>query len=401
MASRSMEDLVNSTCPRRLLAIIATTVVAAIVNPATATATTHGIDIDGGEMLLSKTGVSQVIDFEPKAYCTSPTLTLDDGTGTTASVTALSSSHVQSYPIGSLLTVMTRSTSGNTSGTLTSTSTPHTITSMRVAVVMTIYNTSGCTPTGTPLCTLAALLGLDGTSSSTSGGNDFSFTGSSVGTVVAFPTCTAGPSSLTGTSVTVMWPIMGAIAPQATFDSDVTGGTITLTGTGGATSQLPLAGSGDGCGTTMRWSVSHDAQRGHIGQLTGKAHLVYSGTHYVAVINRRHSQRGPISTTTTSGTIGPLALAIDIDLFEATDQTSTADDCTSYDSALEARISAAVNLTGTYTHSTTTSSLDSSSETSTQSTAVFHYSFFVSTPFTPFTVGTTTVTGLTDHVEPT
>ncbi len=206
----------NTTHLRRSLAAIATATACLVLMASPAAATPHDADITGGVMTFTKTGYSpENINFSPGTpSCAGPTMALDE-TGTTITVTALNYSHVVTYVNanggagGTYLTVLTRSTVGNSAGVLNSTVTPHTITNMRVGIMITVYNTQTCTPVGAPICRLAYVLNLGGSSTSVSASGTFSLTGNSVGNVIAFPNCAAGPIDLVGTSVTVTNPITG------------------------------------------------------------------------------------------------------------------------------------------------------------------------------------------------
>ncbi len=204
----------KKTYLRRSLAAVATAVACLAIMGNPAAATTHDASLTAGEVTLTKTGMTpEVIDLAPggTGSCGTGTLTVDE-TGTAVGVTALSASAVRTFgTTGTFLAVLSRSTTGNTNGTLNSTATPHTITNMRVAIVITIYNTTGCTPTGTPICTLAIILNLSGTSTSITTSNTFTLTGASVGNMVAFPTCATGPSYLIGSASTVTSAITGHI----------------------------------------------------------------------------------------------------------------------------------------------------------------------------------------------
>lgn len=205
---------------RRSLAAVATAIacLAIMGNPAAASAT-YTATIATGVVTLTKTGMTpEVVDLAPTTpSCTSPsTLTVQTSSTTsssTVSVTAINASHVRTFgATGTYLTVLTRSTTGNVAGHITSDTTPHTITGSRVSIVITIYNTASCTPTGTAICTLAVSLNLSGTSTSLSTGTSFNLSGTSQGTVVAFPTCGAGPAYLIGSASSVTSPITGTLA---------------------------------------------------------------------------------------------------------------------------------------------------------------------------------------------
>ncbi len=202
---------------RRSLAALATAIacVAIMGNPAAASATYTAV-INSGVITLTKTGMTpEVVDLAPTTpSCTNPsTLTVTTTSTTsssTVSVTAINASHIRTFgATGTYLTVLTRSASGNVAGHIDSTTTPHTVTGSRVSIVITVYNTTSCTPTGTPICTLAVSLNLNGFTTSISDDSSFTLTGSSQGTVVAFPTCAAGPSYLIGSASTATSPITG------------------------------------------------------------------------------------------------------------------------------------------------------------------------------------------------
>jgi hypothetical protein len=61
------------------------------------------------------------------------------------------------------------------------------------------------------MCRLAMLLNLSGTMTGTTSGSVFDLTGSSVGNVVANPSCTSGPSYLIGSTATVTDSIAGEL----------------------------------------------------------------------------------------------------------------------------------------------------------------------------------------------
>ncbi len=186
----------TATHSSRSIAALATAIacLALVANPAAAVV--HDVEITNGPTLLTKVGVSEWLNFS--GFCQYATLTADL-TGTSISVTAMGSSDTPAFSTGTLLTVLTRSPSGNSPGVL-GVGTTHTITSLRIGVVATIYNTLGCVPTGTPVCTVAFILSLSGTSTSVTPSQTLTLSGSSVGSVVSFPTCTAGPTQLLGTT---------------------------------------------------------------------------------------------------------------------------------------------------------------------------------------------------------
>ncbi len=203
----------NPTPLRRSLAAVATAVACLALMAHPAAATTHDISITGGEITLTKPGYSEAFDIGPGTPSCSSSMTADEN-GTTVAVTALSAAHVHHFfgSAGAYLVVFTRSPVGSSPGTIDSTSTPHTITSLQVGILVRIYDTTTCTPTGTPLCSLGLILRLDGTSTSLTVSSAFSLTGGSVGTVAAFPTCTAGPTLYIGTTATVTSAITGHLS---------------------------------------------------------------------------------------------------------------------------------------------------------------------------------------------
>ncbi len=216
----------NTTHLRRSLAAVGTALVCLVVmaNPAAATPVNYNATITGGRIVLSKTGVTEVIDLVPTTpSCTTPSTLqahfTSNNTSSNVDVTNLNSSHIRTFgTTGTYLAVLTRSTVGNSAGHITSQGTPaHTVDSMRVGIQIRIYNTAGttdpCAPNGPLVCTLGVLLHLNGTSTSISSSNTFSLTGASVGTVVALaPGCAAGPSYLLGTTSAVTVPITGHLS---------------------------------------------------------------------------------------------------------------------------------------------------------------------------------------------
>lgn len=186
----------KTTHLRRSLAVVATTLACLAVMATPAAATPHGVDLTDGLLEFAKAGVYETIDLSSPTCSPAPTLELDV-TGTAVSITDVSvTSH---FPDANVLTVVTPSAIGNTSGTLSGTA----ITPLRVALTMTLYGTTGCTPTGTPLCTLGVLLGLSGTLSGTTASDAVSLHGQSVGNVVALGGCAFGLTFLVGTTLVI------------------------------------------------------------------------------------------------------------------------------------------------------------------------------------------------------
>ncbi len=203
---------------RRTLAAVVTALAClmAVGNPAAAIPTTYTATVTGGQLTLTKTGITpEVINLNGSTpSCTITSVNVNVTSNTTSSnvtVTAFSASHVKGFANGgSYLVVLTRAAFGNVAGHLNSTVTPHTVTGSRIGILATIYNTTSCTPTGTPVCNLAGILAFtNATTTSVSTSSTFSFSGSTVGTVAANPTCTAGPSFLVGSSGTITSPITG------------------------------------------------------------------------------------------------------------------------------------------------------------------------------------------------
>ncbi len=192
----------NTTHLRRAVVAVATAVACLVTLATPSGAVLLNATINGGQFTFVKTGVTETIPLTSTGACGTPTL-VTSITGTVFSMTVFSTSQVTAFAGGgSYLSVFTRSTSGNSAGTIDTTVTPHVVSNKRIAIVSTVYNTTGCTPTGTPVCTVAFILNLSGTGTSTTTGSSYTLSGGSVGTVVAFPTCAAGPSQLLGTTVT-------------------------------------------------------------------------------------------------------------------------------------------------------------------------------------------------------
>ncbi len=206
----------NKTHLRRSVAALATALacLAVVANPAAAV--THDAVITGGQITLTKTGVNEVVDLGGTDSCPQgTTLQVDiDATTNTIAATALASRHIHHFSdSNTYLVVLSRSTFGSP-GAITSASSPHTITSLRVSVGVDIYspahyNATTCETTSTPICRLSILFHFSGSSTSSSSSSTYSLTGSSVGNVVGNPTCAAGPSFLLGTTATTSSAIVG------------------------------------------------------------------------------------------------------------------------------------------------------------------------------------------------
>ncbi len=206
----------NTSRPRRSLAAVATAIacLATMAGPAAATPAAHTATITGGTFIKTKTTFTIPIDLAPTpASCAPATFnmaTTSTTTSSTATVTGFNWSHRLDYGTGPThLTTLTQSTMGNVPGHIDSTTTPHTLTGLRVGLIWTVYSSTGCTPTGTPVCTLAVLFNLSGTTTSLSTSTTFSFNGSSQGSFVGFSTCTAGPAFSIGATSSVTLPITG------------------------------------------------------------------------------------------------------------------------------------------------------------------------------------------------
>ncbi len=203
---------------RRTLAAVVTALACLMTpgTPAAAIPTTYTASINSGQLTITKTGITpEVITFATTTSCPpGPSINVNVTSNTTSSnatVTAFNTSHVATFANGgSYLIVLTRAAFGNVAGHINSTVTPHTVTGSRIGIAATVYNTTSCTPTGTPVCNLAAVIAFtSATTTSVSTSSTYSFSGASVGTVAAFPTCTAGPSFLVGASVTITSPFTG------------------------------------------------------------------------------------------------------------------------------------------------------------------------------------------------
>ncbi len=193
---------------RRSLAAVLTALACLTLMVTPAAAVTHDADITGGEITFTRSGFTPFAFHPASASCTAPTLELDV-TGTSVDVTDFGmATHgfLIDPGLGSFLAVFTRSPLGSSTGTLSGTN----LTSLRFGIVVTFYSTASCTPTGTPLCTIAFLLHLGGTLTGTTTSSTFSLTGSSTGTTAAFPTCVAGATYYTiGLSASVTSAITG------------------------------------------------------------------------------------------------------------------------------------------------------------------------------------------------
>ncbi len=201
----------NPTHLRRSPPAIVTIIACLTTMAQPAAAAIHDATFTGGTITATKPSVTEIFTWPPGTSCSTPSFRMDatDVHSTTTLITFWQVVHNFNLSTGPFLFVWTRSTTANFAGHLASTSTPRTITGMRVGLVLTVYNTTSCTPTGTPVCTLAASLNLSGTTTAASASGTYSLTGTTTGTLVAFPTCTAGPTQLVGTTSTVTSPLTG------------------------------------------------------------------------------------------------------------------------------------------------------------------------------------------------
>lgn len=181
---------------------------------AAAVPVTYRAVINGGTITFAKPTppVNETMPLDES--CEEPTPALDlsfssNTTSSTVSVSKIDWSHVHQFATGATyLLRSTRSNIGNQAGHVTSDVTPHTIASMRVGVVITVYPPGiddPCDTEANPICVLAFVLHLNGTSTSVSTSHNVLFNGASIGAgVVAFPVCGVGPTELVGTMVTVV-----------------------------------------------------------------------------------------------------------------------------------------------------------------------------------------------------
>ncbi len=200
----------KSTRLRRGIAALTIAVACLItmVNPAAAYPYPYFSDITSGSITLVKTGITpETISLTGTGTCSYADiayLTLDV-TGNTAAITSYSARTIKTFTNGpgTYLVDLTRSVIGNSPGSLWGTN----ITGMRLGVQMHIYSdfdpdTCLLTTTSFPICRLAFIVGLSGTVTGAGFSHTFSLTGSTIGSVVTYPSCTSGPSYLPGTTGT-------------------------------------------------------------------------------------------------------------------------------------------------------------------------------------------------------
>lgn len=200
----------NTTHGLRPLVVVITFIACSAVMAEPAAATPSADALTAGEITFTKTGMTpEVLDLSPgsSGTCIPPTIEWER-TSSTIRITQIAASKVVTFgATGTFLVVLSRTTVGWTDGSLTSSTTAHTITNVRVGVQINVYNTVSCTPTGSAICNVAFILNLSGTATSFVTSGTKSLTGGIVGSVVAYPTCTLGPSQLIGAVSTVTGPI--------------------------------------------------------------------------------------------------------------------------------------------------------------------------------------------------
>ncbi len=197
---------------RRSLAAVITSLACLVLMANPAAATTHNATINSGVSIFTKPAVLNSIDYVPVAPCAAGWLVADDYVhGVTFNVPSLDwVGRVTTVTGGATTYLFHIFRTASTAGTLNTAT--GTITNMRLVLKMEIFTapTTGCTlPTTGPLCSLSVQLNLSGTytpAGTLSTGDVATLTGSSVGIVVASPTCTAGPTFLLGTTVTITTP---------------------------------------------------------------------------------------------------------------------------------------------------------------------------------------------------
>lgn len=187
---------------RRSAAAVSMVMVCLLATANPAAAVIHDSVSFGGTATFTKSGVTETLSLGNDLSCPSPPPGIEmDITGSSVVVTDFYSKHVQVFStLASYEVILNESTVGSTPGTISSTP-PHTITGMRLGVTMQVYD-GDCT-SGTLLCSLAFILYLSGTATSTTSGGTYNLSGATVGVVVAYPTCPFGPTQLINTASSV------------------------------------------------------------------------------------------------------------------------------------------------------------------------------------------------------
>ena len=210
---------------------------------------------------------------------------------------------------------------------------------------------------------------------------------------------------------TIVVCVAGLVSPAsaATLTGTITGGTVTLiNSTGTVTDTIPLGGTtttGAGCSSTIAVHTvgsTTSVTTWQVSSFTTVSVFVLGTTHYVVVSTKTTSTTlntaGTVtSITTTSATLNSSLLNLRVEVYAATDNTSTSSSCAHGTTRACLFTSVALSVQGTYNgniHTPVASNTVSLSASGTLGTTTPP----CVAPFTSYTGGTTTIAGLTGEV---
>lgn len=186
--------------------------------------------------------------------------------------------------------------------------------------------------------------------------------------------------------------LMATPAAATTHTATTTGGNLTFFTSFGTTGLFdlnpPLAGSGGtDCGSTL--AIDEDGTGAvDVTQYTSASRFTLGGSHFIVVMTRQGSTAG----TYSGGTISSATLSLRVDIFFATNTSSTATDC-AHGTTRSCRYTLTLHLTGTYTGWTASSTLQLAGSSGTVVSSPPCVA-----PFTTFSGGTAVITAWDIHL---
>ena len=199
--------------------------------------------------------------------------------------------------------------------------------------------------------------------------------------------------------------MMGSPASAAVITADITAGTVTLINSlGTVTDTIPLGPGvttlGTGCANSIQVTTTETTTsitQWNITTFSIISRFTLGGVYYIADLQRTGSTAGTVTAVTTTGaTLNSATLTLDARIFNATDQSSTATTCAKGTAKCRFAV-VTLSLQGTYSgnlHTPTTSDTANLSGSGTLPTTTPP----CTAPFTTYTAGSVTVTGLVAHV---
>jgi hypothetical protein len=193
--------------------------------------------------------------------------------------------------------------------------------------------------------------------------------------------------------------LLAGPASAAVVNGTITGGTITLvnsTGTSTDTISLPSGTPlGTGCASSFTVDISTTGTSATNWRITGFASISrfpVGTSWFIADLSWKSSTSG---TVTGPATLNSSGLALDLRIWNATNQSSTATDCGT--TTLKCRF-ATVNLNLQGTYSGNIHSPAASDTINLTALGALGSPFPCTSPFSTYHLGTTTITGLVLHV---